>query len=61
MYDLHSDTLEISPSSKISGNRLIGDRPKLDEKSFTDVSLKAFTRFRSGPFPPYRFCHTLPA
>lgn len=58
MYDLHFDIPEISPSSQIS-SCLIEDRTKLNEESFTAFSLKAFTRFRSGLFPPYCFCHRL--
>lgn len=50
MYDLHFDSPEISPSSKISSCRLIGDRTKLNEESFTAFALKAFTGFRSGFF-----------
>lgn len=49
MYDLHFDIPEISPSSKNS-SRLIEDRTKLNEESFTAFTLKAFTGFRSGLF-----------
>lgn len=36
--------------SKISKSRLIEDRTKLNEESFTAFTLKAFTGFRSGLF-----------
>ena len=50
MYDLHFDIPEISPSSEISNSRLIEDRTKLNEESFTAFTLKAFTGFQSDLF-----------